>query len=111
TAVTIGNQKGLWIGREVESVGTACQADDGTSGAEMRTEQHDVFVFMLYYGSIVNGLYRVRDVGFGKDWIVGVPSDDVWLSHGLFASSSKTAAYARSYPCTIVSMEKHCWTR
>src|SRR5712692_5320030 len=34
-AVPVRNQKGLWIGRAVESVGTACQTNDGPSRAEM----------------------------------------------------------------------------
>src|SRR4051812_13770779 len=42
-AVPVGSQKGSWIGGEAQPVGTACQANDGPSGAEVRTEEHDVF--------------------------------------------------------------------
>src|SRR5437660_3368639 len=41
------NQKGLWIGGEMESVGTACQTNDGASYAVMGAEKHVVFVLML----------------------------------------------------------------
>ena len=75
------------IGGEVESVGAARQTDDGPSGAQMGTEQHDVFVLMLHHGRVVDRFYRVGDIGFGEDRIVSVSSDDVRLM--LFASSSK----------------------
>ena len=70
-AVPLGNQKGLWIGREVESVGTACQTDDGSSRAEMGAEKHDVFVLMLHHRRVVNGFHWVGDLGLGEDGVAG----------------------------------------
>src|SRR5271157_508807 len=83
------NQKGLWIGGEVESVGTACQTNDGPARAEVGTEQHNVLVLMLHHRCVVNRFYRVGDIGFGEDGVASVSSDDVRLHDRLFASSSK----------------------
>src|SRR6266496_5822998 len=52
-AVPVGSQKGPWIGGEAEPVGTACQANDGPSGAEVRTEKHDVFIPVLHDRCVV----------------------------------------------------------
>src|SRR6202158_594512 len=57
-AVLRRNQKGLWIGGEAESVGTACQTNDGPSGAEMGAEKHDVFVLMLHDRRVVRSEER-----------------------------------------------------
>ena len=70
-AVLLRNQKGLWIGGEVESVGTARQTDDRPSRAEMGAEKHDVFVLMLHHRRVVNGFDWIRDLGFGEDGIAG----------------------------------------
>src|ERR1700746_252530 len=47
-AAPVRSQKRLWIGSEAESVGTACQTNDGAPGAEMGAEKHDVFVPVLH---------------------------------------------------------------
>src|SRR5438132_10885424 len=39
-AVLRRNQKGLWIGGKMESIGTACQNNDVASFAELRAEKH-----------------------------------------------------------------------
>src|SRR6266568_1882997 len=88
-AVLRRNQKGLWIGGKVESVWTACQPNDGPSGAEMGTEKHDVFVLMLHDRRVVNGFHWVGDLGLGEDGVVEVSSDNVWLHGYLFVSRSK----------------------
>src|SRR5258708_15760302 len=54
-AVPRRNQKGLWIGGEVGSVGAACQNKDGTSRTEMGAEKHDVVVLMLHNRPAVKG--------------------------------------------------------
>ena len=79
-AVSPGNEKGLWISREAETIRTACQADDGPSGAEMRTKKHDVFVPVLHDRRVVNRFHGIRDLGLGEDGVVAIPSDDVWSS-------------------------------
>src|SRR5207249_5384302 len=107
-AVLRRNQKGLWIGGEMESVGTTCQTNDGPSGAEMGTEKHDVFVLMLHNRRVVNGFYWVGNLGLGEDRVVEVSSDNIRLHGRLFASRSKIVAYTRSYPSTMVSIEKYC---
>src|SRR5260370_2156426 len=58
-AVLRWNQKGLWIGGEMESVGTARQTNDGPSRAGMVPENHDVFVFILHPRPLVNPLSLV----------------------------------------------------
>src|ERR1041384_7781053 len=87
-AVPGRSQKGLRIGGEVESVGTTCQSNDGSSSAQVRSEQHDVFVLMLDRRRVVNRLYRVGDLGPGEDGVVRVASDNFRL-HDRLASSSK----------------------
>ena len=69
-AVPGGSQKGLRISGEVESVGAACQTNDGPSRAEMGSEQHDVLVLMLHHRRVVNGFHRVGDIGLGEDGVV-----------------------------------------
>ena len=76
-AVPVGSQKRLWIGGEAESVGTACQANDGPSGAEMGAEKHDVFVPVLHDRRVVNSLHGIGDLGLGEDGVVAVPPDNV----------------------------------
>ena len=44
---------------------------------------------MLHDRRVVNGLYRVGDVGLGENRVVSVPSDYVRFHVCLFASSSK----------------------
>src|SRR5437016_14406943 len=88
-AVPVRNQKGLWIGGEAESVGTACQTNDGPSCAEMGAEKHDVFALMLHDRRVVNGFHWVGDLGLGEDGVVAVSSDNVRLHGRLFASRSK----------------------
>src|ERR1019366_4791400 len=110
-AVPVRNQKGLWVGGEAESVGTACQTNDGPSGAEMGAEKHDVFVSVLHDRRVVNGFHWIGDLGLGKNWVVAVPPDNVRLHDRLFASRSKIVEYTRSYPSTMVSIEKCCRTR
>src|SRR6266436_2301096 len=105
------NQKGLWIGGEVESVGTACQTNDGSARAEMGAEKHDVCVLMLHHRRVVHGFHWVGDLRLGQDGVVAISSDNVRLHDGLFASRSKIVAYTRSYASTMVVIEKHCWTR
>src|SRR6516225_8820479 len=102
-------QKRLWGGRKVESVGTACQSNDRSSRSEMGAEKHGVLILMLNYRRIVNGFHWIRDLGFGKDRILAVSSDNVRRHDRFFASSSKTVEYTCSYASTIVSIEKHCW--
>src|SRR5260370_33614972 len=46
-AVTRRNQKGLWIGGEVESVGTACQTNHGPARPALVGEKHAGFVPQL----------------------------------------------------------------
>src|SRR3989449_4272277 len=110
-AIPRRNQKGLWIGGEVESVGTACQTNDGPSRAEMGAEQHDVCVLMLHHRRVVNGFHWVGDLRLGKDGVVAISSDNVRPHDCLFASRSKIVEYTRSYASTMVVIEKHCWTR
>ena len=54
----------------MESVGTACQTNDGPSRAQMGAEKHDVFVPMLHHRRVVNGFHWVRDIRLGKDGVV-----------------------------------------
>src|SRR6185437_10966258 len=88
-AVSVGSQKRLWIGGEAESVGTACQANDGPTRAEMGAEKHDVFVPVLHDRGVVNSLHRIGYLGLGEDGIVAVPPDNVGLHVRLLASRSK----------------------
>jgi hypothetical protein len=88
-SVPVGSQKGPWISGEAEPVGTACQANDGPSGAEVRTEKHDVFVPVLHDRCVVNGFHWVGDFGLSEDGVVAVPPDNVRLHNRLFASRSK----------------------
>src|SRR5271157_2829140 len=83
------NQKGLWIGGEVESVGTACQTNDGPSGAEMGAKKHDVFALVLHHRRVVNGFHWVGDLGLGKDRVVAISSDNVLFHDCLCSSISK----------------------
>ena len=82
------SQKGLRIGDESESVGTARQADDRSSCAQVGTEQHDVFVPMFHHRCVVNGFHRVRNFGLGEDRIVAYRLTMSGLMID-FASSSK----------------------
>src|ERR1700694_1427355 len=84
-AVPVRNQKGLWIGGEAESIGTACQTNDGSSGAEMGAEKHYVFVLMLHDRCVVNGFHWIGDLGLGEAGGVAVSSDNVRLHGRLFA--------------------------
>src|SRR5438876_9670419 len=104
-AVPVRNQKGLWIGGEVESVGTACQTNDGPSGAEMGAEKHDVFVLMLHDRRVVNGFHWVGDLGLGEDGVVAVSSDNARLHGRLFAARSRIVEYTRPYPSAMVRLE------
>src|ERR1022692_5149882 len=88
-AVLRWNQKGLWIGGEMESVGTACQTNDGPSGSEMGAEKHDVFVPVLHDRRVVNSFRWVGDLGLGENGVVAVSSDNVRLHGRIFASRSK----------------------
>src|SRR5437870_11630494 len=66
-SVLVGSQKGRWIGGEAESVGTACQANDGPAGAEVRTEKHDVFVPVLHDRCVRSEERRVgEECGCGR---------------------------------------------
>src|SRR5260370_40980419 len=58
-AVPRRNQKGLWIGGVVESVGTAGQNNDGPSPTEVGGGKHDVFVLMLLERRVGNGFHLV----------------------------------------------------
>ena len=73
----------------MESVGAARQTNDGPSGAEMGSEQHDVLVPMLHHRRVVDRFHRVGDIGLGEDGVVSVSSDNVRLHDRLFASRSK----------------------
>src|SRR5713226_456583 len=88
-AVPVRNQKGLWIGGEAESVGTACQTNDGPSGAEMGAEKHDVFVLMLDDRRVVNGFHWVGDLGLGEDGVVALSSYNALLHGCLCAARSE----------------------
>jgi hypothetical protein len=88
-AVPGRSQKRLWIGGEAESIGTACQTNDGPSGAEMGAEKHDVLVPVLHDRRVVNGFHGIRDLGLGEDGVVLVPPDNVRLHDRLLASRSK----------------------
>src|SRR5258708_789198 len=88
-AVPVRNQKGLWIGGEAESVGTACQTNDGPSGAEMGAEKHDVFVLMLHNRRVVNGFHWVGDLGLGEDGVVAAYTYNVYLIGGVSGFTSQ----------------------
>src|SRR5258708_21352879 len=83
------NQKGFWIGDEMEPIHAACQTKDGSSRAEMRAEQHDVFVRMLHHRSVVDRFYRGGNLGLRKDGVVSVSSDNIGRHDHLFRSISK----------------------
>src|SRR5207237_8990535 len=102
-AVPVRNQKGLCIGGEVESVGTACQTNDGPSGAEMGAEKHDVFVLMLHDRRVVNGFHWVGDLGLGEDGVVEVSSDNVRLHGRSEEHTSELMSHLNFVFCLMVS--------
>src|SRR6185437_10784250 len=110
-AIFLRSQKRRWRGGEVESIGTTCQPDDGPSRAKMGAEEHNVLILMFHHRGVVNGFYWIRYLGFGKDGVPTVSSDNVRCHNRSSAWRAKTLAYTRSYASTIVSTEKHCRTR
>src|ERR1039457_5127339 len=77
----------------------------------MRSKKHDVFAVMLHDRRVVNRLHRVRDIVLRENRVARVSSDDIPLHAIFLASISRTIEYTRSYCSTIVSMEKHSFTR
>src|SRR6266567_4003046 len=78
-SVWLGNQEWLGVYGKAKSVVTARQPDNRSSGAQMRSKEHDVLALMLHHRRVVNGLYRVGNVGFGENRILTISPYNVAL--------------------------------
>src|ERR1051326_3107603 len=78
-AVRFRRKERRGIGNEAESIVAVGQPDDRSSGAQMGTEEHHVVALVLHHCRIVNGLYRIGNVGFGQYWILAISPDNIAL--------------------------------